>query len=122
VVDFLEKNFAVREPSPLTISQQKSTSEIVISLPENWERNSRTVIIWAAIEDIPVPITDIISRVVRFIEITNTKIQISNYILPGVVLELGTSYPLFLLFRVRIPQRVNRMNVNFELWHSNHYF
>jgi len=122
VVDFLEKNFAVREPSPLTISQQKSTSEIVISLPENWERNSRTVIIWAAIEDIPVPITDIIIRVVRFIEITNTKIQISNYILPGVVLELGTSYPLFLLFRVRIPQRVNRMNVNFELWHSNRYF
>ncbi|MFO8163384.1 MAG: hypothetical protein ACQEQO_12685 [Thermodesulfobacteriota bacterium] len=118
----MEKNFAVREPSPLTISQQKSTSEIVISLPENWERNSRTVIIWAAIEDIPVPITDIIIRVVRFIEITNTKIQISNYILPGVVLELDISYPLFLLFRVRIPQRFNRMNVNFELWHSNRYF
>ena len=51
-------NRASKLPIAVKNSQQKMTRDIVISLPWNWLRNSRMVISWTAIEDMPVPIMD----------------------------------------------------------------
>ena len=71
---------ANKVPRPVSNNQQKRTKEMVISLPWNWDRNSRIVISWTAMEDIPVPIMDqMIKRFKMFFQPTKFR----NYWWPG---------------------------------------